>query len=155
MAALWLDVRYALRMMVKSPGLTAVLVITLALGIGATTTIFSVVSSVILRPLPYERADRLVRVYTQVTGRGVLPPLGGSVPGFRDLLHGCHTCESIAAYMTRSSALASSDRAVRVHATRASHELLPLLGVRPVLGRWFDADEDRPGDPQVVVLGHD
>src|SRR5918911_785642 len=59
MAALWLDVRYALRMMAKSPGLTAVVVLTLALGIGATTTIFRVVSSVVLRPLPYPGADRL------------------------------------------------------------------------------------------------
>jgi putative ABC transport system permease protein len=155
MAALWLDVRYALRMMGKSPGLTAVLLVTLALGIGATTTIFSVVNSVVLRPLPYEGADQLVRVYTQITGKADMPRLGVSVPGFRDLSRGCRTCEAIAAWTQGSAALASSDRAVRLRATYATHELLPLLGVRPVLGRWFDEAEDRPGDPQVVVIGHE
>ena len=73
MRSLWLDIRYALRLMGKTPALTAVLAITLALGIGASTTIFSVVNSVVLRPLPYHEPDRLVRVYTEFTaGLGLL-----------------------------------------------------------------------------------
>lgn len=154
MTALWLDVRYALRMMVKSPGLTAVLVITLALGIGASTTIFSVVNSVILRPLPYSQPDRLVRIYTEFNGKLALHRFWVSPPEFEDLQKGCRSCESVAAWADGAASLAGGDRPVRVDAAYATHELLPALGVRPLLGRWFDASEDRPGDPQVVVLGY-
>ena len=86
MSSLWLDVRYALRMMVKSPGLTAVLVITLALGIGASTTIFSVVSSVVLRPLPYEKPDQLVRIYTEFLGKLELKRFWVSGPDTQNFL---------------------------------------------------------------------
>jgi putative ABC transport system permease protein len=155
MSSLWLDVRYALRMMGKTPGLTAVLIITLALGIGATTTIFSVVHSVVLRPLPYQEPDRLVRVYGEITGKHGLPRLGLAVPNYHDLERGCHSCAAIAGWMSWSVSLAGGDRPVRVEATYATRSLQALLGVRPALGRWFDEAEDRPGDPQVVVLGFD
>jgi predicted permease len=155
MTSLWLDLRYALRTMAKAPGLTAVLVITLALGIGATTTIFSVVNSVILRPLPYREPDRLARLYTEITGKVGLPHVGLSTLQVRDLRHDCRTCAAVAAWRDASPSLAGGDRPVRVHAIYATHELLPLLGVQPALGRWFDAAEDHPGDPQVVVLSHD
>ncbi|HEU4612782.1 MAG TPA: hypothetical protein VFS15_11920, partial [Kofleriaceae bacterium] len=85
MGSLWLDVRYALRMMVKTPGLTAVLALTLALGIGASTTIFSVVHSVVLRPLPYAQPDRLVRVYTEFPGGLGLHRFWVSPPELDDL----------------------------------------------------------------------
>src|SRR5262245_37129806 len=98
MSALWLDIRYALRMMVKAPGWTAVLAITLALGIGASTTIFSVVSSVLLRPLPYEQPDRLVRVYTEFKGSMGLDRFWVSAPEFDDLRKQCRTCETVAAW---------------------------------------------------------
>ncbi len=155
MASLWLDLRYALRMMVKSPGLTAVLIITLALGIGASTTIFSVVSSVVLRPLPYQQPDRLVRVYTEFTGKLALTRFWLSVPELDDVRKSCRSCAAVAGWADGSASLAGGDRPVRVSATRVTHELLPMLGVRPLLGRWFDAAEDRPGDPEVVVLGYD
>ncbi|MCW5806135.1 MAG: ABC transporter permease [Deltaproteobacteria bacterium] len=154
MASLWLDLRYALRMMVKSPGLTAVLAITLALGIGASTTIFSVVNSVILRPLPYERPEELVRIYTEFNSKLALKKFWISPPEFDDLRRECRTCASVAAWAPGTASFAGGDRPVRVEAAYATHELLPLLGVRPALGRWFDASEDRPGDPTVVVLGH-
>ncbi|MEO7731121.1 MAG: ABC transporter permease [Kofleriaceae bacterium] len=155
MSSLWLDVRYALRMMVKAPGLTAVLIITLALGIGASTTIFSVVSSVVLQPLPYQQPDRLVRVYTEFTGKLALHRFWMSVPELLDLTRDCRSCESVAGWYQGSASLSGGDRPVRIDAAYASHQLLPMLGVRPLLGRWFDAKEDRPGDPEVVVLGHD
>ncbi|HMG24223.1 MAG TPA: ADOP family duplicated permease, partial [Kofleriaceae bacterium] len=155
MTALWLDARYALRMMAKSPGLTAVLIVTLALGIGATTTIFSVVNSVLLRPLSYPEPDRLARLFTEVTGKHGFPRVGFAAPSFQDLRRNCRTCAGVAAWRTTESSLAGGDRPVRVEATYATHELLPLLGVRPLLGRWFDASEDHPGDPQVVVIGHE
>jgi putative ABC transport system permease protein len=155
MSSLWLDLRYALRMMAKTPGLTAVLVITLALGIGASTTIFSIVNSVVLRPLPYERPDELVRLYTQLTRQDESGRYGVSTLEFRDLVTDCRACSQIAGWTAGSALLSTGERAVRVRATFATHQLLPLLAVRPVLGRWFDESEDRPGDPQVVVIGHD
>src|ERR1043166_10026175 len=97
MTSLWLDVRYAFRMMAKAPGLTAVLAITLALGIGATTTIFSVVNSVILRPLPYDQPDQLVRLYSEIIGKGGLPRLDLSAPAYRELSRNCHPCAAAGA----------------------------------------------------------
>lgn len=152
MTALWLDVRYTLRMMAKAPGLTAVLVATLALGIGATTTIFSVVHAVLLRPLPYPEPARLAVLRTELTGKLGLPHLRFSVLQFHDLERSCRNCTAVAAWRTGEASLSGGDRPVRVHAIYATHQLLPLIGVRPAIGRWFDASEDRPGDPQVVVL---
>jgi putative ABC transport system permease protein len=155
MSSLWLDIRYALRMMMKAPGLTAVLIITLALGIGASTTIFSVVNSIVLRPLPYEQPERLVRVYTEFHGKLSLKRFWMSPPEFDDLTRGCRSCEGVGAWARGSASLAGGDRPIRVDAAYVTHQLLPLLGVRPLLGRWFDAKEDRPGDPEVIVLGYD
>ncbi len=156
MGSLWQDVRYALRMMVKTPALTAVLAITLALGIGASTTIFSVVNSVVLRPLPYEKPDQLVRVYTEFTGGMGLSRFWVSPPEFDDLRRECRsTCASVAAWSNGTASISGGDRPVRVEANYATHELLPLLGVKPILGRWFDASEDKPGaDQEVIVLGY-
>lgn len=142
MSSLWLDVRYALRMMVKSPGLTAVLAI-------------SVVSSVVLQPLPYHQPDELVRVYTEFHGKLSLERSWVSPPELDDLREECRSCASVGAWVPGTASLTGGDRPVRIQAAYATHELLPLLGVRPLLGRWFDASEDRPGDPTVVVLGHD
>ncbi|HET7504394.1 MAG TPA: ABC transporter permease [Kofleriaceae bacterium] len=155
MGSLWLDARYALRMMLRSPGLTAVLVITLALGIGASTTIFSVVSSVVLRPLPYEKPDQLARVYTEFLGKLELKRFWVSGPELDDLTRSCRSCASVAGWRRGSASLGGGDRPIRVEAAYATHQLLPLLGVRPVLGRWFDDKEDHPGDPEVIVLGYD
>src|SRR3954471_5675505 len=99
MGSIWQDVRYALRMMAKTPALTAVLAITLALGIGASTTIFSVVNSVVLRPLPYQQPDQLVRVYTEFTRGLGLHRFWVSAPEFDDLRRECRTtCGSVAAW---------------------------------------------------------
>ncbi|MBA3465519.1 MAG: ABC transporter permease, partial [Deltaproteobacteria bacterium] len=156
MGSLWQDLRYALRMLVKSPGMTSVLVITLALGIGASTTIFSVVNSVVIRPLPYKDPDRLVRVYTEFLGRMQLRRFWVSGPELDELQKSCRTCESVAGWSRGSASLAGGDRPVRVEAAYATHQLLPLLGVQPHLGRFYDASEDTPGgDPTVVVLGYD
>jgi putative ABC transport system permease protein len=159
MSSLWLDIRYALRMMVKAPGLTAVLIITLALGIGASTTIFSVVSSVVLKPLPYLQPDRLARVYTEFNGKLKLERFWMSAPEFDDLTRACRSCASVAGWINGSASLAGGDRPVRIEAAYVTHQLLPMLGIRPLLGRWFDASDERPGgpegDPEVVVLGYD
>lgn len=157
MASLWLDVRYALRMMTKAPGLTAVLVATLALGIGASTTIFSVVSSVVLRPLPYAQPDGLVRVYTEFNNeRQTLKKFWVSVPELDDLQRACRSCAELGGWVTSSASLAGGDRPIRVKAAIVTASLLPMLGVRPLLGRWIEPAEDRPGgEPEVLVLGYD
>jgi putative ABC transport system permease protein len=155
MTALWLDIRYALRMMIRTPGLTAVLLATLAIGIGAATTIFSVVDTMLLRPLPYDRAEQLVRIYTELAGKTVYRDFPLAPAEYLDVARDCRSCARVAAWENTSAALAGGDRPVAVRAARASHELLPLLGVRPLLGRWFDAGEDRPGDPTAIVLGYD
>ncbi len=157
MGSLWLDVRYAVRMMLKTPALTAVLAITLALGIGASTTIFSVVNSVLLRPLPYEEPDRLVRVYTEFTGGMDLERFWVSAHEIDDLRRDCrNTCEAVAAWANGTASIAGGDRPVRVNANYATPELLPMLGVKPLLGRWWDESEDTPGaDQEVIVLGYD
>lgn len=157
MGSLWLDVRYALRMMAKTPALTFVLAVTLALGIGASTTIFSVVNSVVLRPLPYEHPDRLVRVYTEFVGRNMeLRKFWVSGPEYDDFAKACRSCESTGAWLRGTASLSGGDRPVRVEAGYVTHTLLPLLGVRPMLGRWFDPSEDMPGaDQSVVILGYD
>src|SRR4051812_13116274 len=122
MGSLWQDLRYALRMMVKTPGLTAVLVITLALGIGASTTIFSVVNSVVLRPLPYKDPDQLVRVYTEFLGKMQLRRFWVSPPEYQDFEKACQSCASVAAWSRGSASLSGGDRPVRIEAAYATHQ---------------------------------
>jgi predicted permease len=154
MSSLWADLRFALRLLVKAPGHTAVLVLTLALGIGASTTIFSVVNSVILRPLPFQEPERLVRVYTEWPNMG-LHRFAMSPPEYFDYVRDCRTCQTVAAWNDDEISLAGGDRPVSVTAAFATHTFLPALGVAPLLGRTFTADEDRHGgDPTVIVLGH-
>ncbi|MDQ3368683.1 MAG: ABC transporter permease [Myxococcota bacterium] len=156
LSTIGLDLRYAVRMMIKSPGLTSVLVVTLALGIGASTTIFSVVSSVILRPLPFHEPDRLVRIYTGFdNGQVQLREFPLSPPEYKDLADGCRTCQSVAAWARGTASLSGGERPTRIDATFATHTLLPMLGVQPLLGRFFDASEDVPGDYTVILLGYD
>src|SRR3569833_4358919 len=119
MGSLWLDVRYAVRMMVKTPALTAVLAITLALGIGASTTIFSVVNSVVLRPLPYQQPDRLVRVYTEFLGSMDLHRFWLSPPELDDLQKQSRSCESVGGWARGSASLSGGDRPVRIDAAYA------------------------------------
>src|SRR5205814_97034 len=91
----------------------------------------------------------------EITGKLGFPHLGFATESFNDLQRDCRTCAGVAAWKRDESSLAGGDRPVRVATTFATHELLPLIGVRPLIGRWFDASEDRPGDPTVIVLGYD
>lgn len=165
MNSLFQDLRYSLRMMAKTPGLTAILAITLALGIGASTTIFSVVHSVLLKELPYEQPDRIVRVYAEWHNGAHIEHFPFSIPEIGELQEACRSCEEIAGWLPGTAPLSGGERAVRITVGYATHQLLPLLGVPPVMGRWFDANEDAPqkwvpgaqsvGDPSVVVINYD
>jgi hypothetical protein len=157
---LWLDelrqdVRYALRSFGRTPGFTAVAVLTLALGIGATTAIFSVVSAVLLQPSPYPTADRQVQIVENVpaeesfSGRAMriasMNPV--EVAWWRD---NARMLAGLAVTVPDTRTLSTPDGTVRVTGARVSPALFAMRNVRPILGRWLYADEARP-DARVVV----
>ncbi len=151
---LFQDLRFGARMLARNPAFTFVAVMTLALGIGANTAIFSVVNAVVLRPLPYMDPDRLVMIWEDNTKEGVSDyPI--SAPDFLDFQKQSTTFQEIGAVSPRwNLTLTGSGDAERVHAQYASASLFSTLGVSPVLGRVFLPDEDRQGAEGVVVLSH-
>jgi predicted permease len=145
------DLRQAIRQMRKSVGFTAVVVITLALGIGANTTVFSVVDAVLLRPLPYMQPTRLVEAesyYDRNTS-----PSNISYPDFLDWRARNHSFEHLVSYHDTSYTLTGVARATHVQAQVVSWDLLPMLGVNPVIGRGFTKDEEKRGT-RVALISH-
>lgn len=147
------DLRYALRTIAKSPGFSAVAILTLALALGANTAIFSVVRGILLRPLPFPHPEQLVMFEAQ-TERGT--STAQSWPNFLDIrsqaksLSGAAAFTSVRAFLFMPGSDPEQFRGAQVNA-----ELFPLLGVKPLLGRTFTPEEDRPGQPLVVVLAED
>jgi putative ABC transport system permease protein len=143
------DIRYAIRNLLKRPGFTLVAVITLALGIGANTAIFSVVNTILIRPLPYEQPDRLVVVSGIASGR----PIGTSYLNFVDWRNQNSVFENVAALRPRESFnLTGAGESERLQGRLVSANFLNTLGVRPIRGRDFLAEDDRPGATQVAIL---
>ncbi|HEX5083500.1 MAG TPA: ABC transporter permease, partial [Blastocatellia bacterium] len=153
METLLQDLRYGARMLMKNPGFTLVVVITLALGIGANTAIFSLVNGVLLRPLPYAEPERLVRVFENFKKRN-LSFAGLTAPGFLDWRAQQTVFEDIAAYQAIGFDLTGEGESRRVLGMRASAGFFSLLRIRPALGRGFTAAEDIFGKGQVVMLSH-
>ena len=148
------DVRYALRMFVKTPGFTVMALVTLALGIGANTAIFSVVNTVMLRPLPFAEPDRLVRIW-ESNPDGGWPEFSASHPNFLDWRARATTFERLAAVTVASFSLTSANEATILRGIAATADFLPLLGVVPGMGRNFHPDEDRPrSDARVAIVTH-
>jgi putative ABC transport system permease protein len=146
------DIRYAIRMLAKSPAFTFIAVLTLALAIGANTAIFSVVNAVLLRPLPYPNAEQLVQVFgTQPT----LPEAPTSPANFLEWQTENQVFSHIATYVGQGFNLTGTDKPERVIGARVSGDMFQLLGVRPALGRDFTAEEDREGGDRVVILSYD
>jgi putative ABC transport system permease protein len=145
------DARYALRQLIRTPGFTIVAIFTLALGIGASTAIFSVVNGVLLRPLRYPEPDRLVRVHEVVPtyGRFSVAPAT-----FLDWRQQNGVFEKIAAFNTSSATFTESGIPERITGGLVSWDLFDLLKVQPALGRTFRAEEDAPGKDSVIVLSH-
>jgi hypothetical protein len=147
------DLQYAFRTLARSPGFTLVVVLTLALGIGANTAMFSVVNAVILRPLPYRDADRLVRVSESNPGVGRLTA-SVSQPNFLDWRARTRAFSALAAAQGTGLAVSSGQSTALVRGVSVTTEFLPVLGVSPAVGRNFLPDENRPGrDARVVILG--
>ena len=138
------DIRFGLRMLVKNPGFTAVAVLTLALGIGGTTAVFSVVEAVVLRPLPYRDPDRLVLVKERIPLVGP-DPISVCAPDVIRFQRQNQVFESVAAFVTGQFDLSGDIEPERITADRVNSDLFSLLGVQPVVGRTFTADEDQPG----------
>ena len=142
------DFRVALRSVARSRGYAAIAVVTLALGLGATTAIFSVVNGIFLRPLPYPNAERLMEPLTIFAG-GFWGSF--SYPDFEDLRDQNRTFEGLAAYTVRGASAAMGEQGFRVGWTRVSPGFLSLIGVPPALGRGFTADEEQTGAPVALV----
>lgn len=158
MTTLAQDVRYAFRMWRRSPGFAAVAILTLGLGIGATTTIFTIVNGVLLRPLPYRDPDRLVNLWVDFgVGAQSLPAMS---PGdFRDYQQRARSFESLAAasgaqVVGATGTLTGTGEPERVEVSPVSANFFPMLGIDPLYGRHFTAEEETPGGPQVVILSH-
>lgn len=146
------DLRYGARMLCKSPGFTAVAVLTLALGIGANTAIFSLVQQILLRPLPYAQPDRLLHIReSDLAGR----PMGVSYPSFLDWQKQAKSFELLGGFRTTTANWTGIPEPQRVTLRQVSWELLGVLGVRPALGRFFVSEDDRMGAPFHVVISHD
>jgi putative ABC transport system permease protein len=152
MGTLWQDIRYGLRMLVKSPSLSIVATIALALGIGANTAIFSVVNAVLLRPLPFPNSDALMSVFETDPIRGGVRG-SYSYPNFFDLRDQNHVFEHVAAYHDNDFTLTGQGQPVMLHGAMANADLFSVLGVSPMLGRVPTPAEDKLTETgRVVVL---
>jgi predicted permease len=149
----WWDLRYGARMLRRNPGFTLVAVITLALGIGANSAIFSVVDAVLLRPLPYKEPDRLMALWAKNDTSGLTQrPL--SYPNFVDWREQNQVFEYLAAVRQESFSLTDGAEPERVNGIRVTTDILPLLGVRPLRGRDFLPEEARPEKAQVALISY-
>ncbi|HEX8775381.1 MAG TPA: ABC transporter permease [Pyrinomonadaceae bacterium] len=153
MGTFWQDVQYGFRMLLKRPGFTLVALVALALGIGANTAIFSVVNAVLLRPLPFDKPERLVMIWGSAPQLGfdVLPPTASESVDWREQ---SHVFEQVAAFKSWAWNMSGTNGPEQVWGARVNASLFPALGVKPLLGRTFLPEEDRAGGAKVVVMGH-
>jgi predicted permease len=153
MSILARDLRYAFRAFAKSPGFTAAAILSLAIGIGANTAIFSITSALLFRPLPYQDADRLVILWNTSPGLGITRDWFSSAQYF-DIRNNHHGFEQVAFALGGNYNLTGEGDPERVGVVRISNNLLPMLGARPAQGRLFTPEDDRYGGPNVVILGY-
>src|SRR6202521_1142735 len=146
------DLRYAIRMLAKSPAFSLIAILTLGLAIGANSAIFSVVNAVLLRPLPYPQSEQLVRVFGSQPQLALAPT---SPANFLEGKEENQVFERIGTYVGQGFNLVGGDKPERVIGARVSADLLQLLGVQPALGRLFTQEEDQEGRGRVVLLSHE
>src|SRR5580704_11733868 len=154
METLWQDLRHASRALRKNPGFTAVAVLTLGLGIGANTAIFSVVENVLLRPLPYRDPAALVQVWNTYLPQ--FPQVPNSPGDFQDFHREATSFSDVAAFVDipQGFNLTGEGEPQRLEARYATSEFFPMLGIQPMAGRSFRPEEDKPGAAPVVMLSH-
>src|SRR6266404_3938455 len=144
------DVRFGLRVLAKNPGFTAIAILTLALGIGANTALFSVVNGVLLNPLPFPNPDELVAVYTKSP---TFQESSIAYPNFLDWQKDTHSFAALSAFRSDDYNMVGAGEPERVHIHMISAEFFPALGLQPVLGRVFRPEEDQAGAGPVTILG--
>jgi putative ABC transport system permease protein len=154
MNKLWQDLVYGVRMLRKNPGFALIAILTLALGIGINTAIFSVVNRLLLQPLPYENAERLVMVWETFPNIGLHQNTPAPV-NFLNWREHNRVFEDMAAWTTRTANLTAPGEPEQLRGVRVTAAMFPLLGVKPILGRTFLPEEDRAGGNRVVVINHD
>ena len=146
------DVKFGIRQLVKTPGFTLTAVLTLALGIGANTAIFSVINAVLLQPLPYPESERLVWLSERSPN---FPTMSISYPNFTDWRTQQGVFEHIGVYNWGSYNLTGKGEPQRLTGVRISADALTALRAQPAIGRVFNNDEDKPGAPSLAVLSHE
>src|SRR5262245_19200698 len=152
---LWQDLRYGVRMLLKNPGFTLIAILTLALGIGANTAIFSVVNATLLRPLPYKNSDRILMVWgTNPGGYGWRGKSRFSASNFLDYQQQNQVFERMAAFHPDNFTLTGTDDPELIHGGVVTHEFFDVLAVQPILGRTFLPEEAQDGREHVVVLNY-
>jgi putative ABC transport system permease protein len=151
MGSLWQDLRYARRTLFRTPAFTVIAVATLALGIGATTAIFSVVYGVLLRPLPYPGADRIMAV-SEVTSNG--RPSRLADPNFDDFREQSHSFQSIAKYASETVSVSGASQPTRTTVAAVTPEFLAVFGVGPIIGRDFTASDNQKGAAPVALVSY-
>ena len=155
METLLKDIRFGIRNLLKHPTFAITALLTLAIGIGANTTIFSFVNGILLRPLPYPDSERLVVINETAPKRGI-PSMSISFPNFLDWRAQNQVFEDISAFgLSSSFTLTGAGEPERLRGKAVSQGTFEILRVAPILGRTFTAEEDRPKDDGVVILGHD
>src|SRR5215212_152542 len=145
------DLRYGIRSLAKRPGFTAIAVLTLALGIGASTAIFSVVDGVLLRSLPYPDPDQIVQL-REINERGSRMPF--TEPNFLDVRTRSHSFAGVAQYNGELTTVTGGSEPVRAAAYAVSADFFNVLGVKPLLGRTFSPEESKAGGTPVAVVSY-
>src|SRR4051812_22233637 len=153
MTTLLQDLRYGVRMLWSRPGFTLVAVLTLALGIGANTAIFSLVNAVLLKPLPFPDAERLVMVWEDASSIG-FPKNTPAPANYVDWKTQTNSFEDMAAISTVSYNLTGAGEPQKLNGQAVTSNIFRMLGAAPALGRTFTADEEKPGSERVVILSH-
>src|SRR6187401_1138975 len=149
------DLRYACRMLVKTPGFTAIAILAIALGIGGSTTMFSAINALLLRPMPLiQDQDRLLAVAQYFTKKPDLDA-GNAYPDYLEFKKQATTLEGFAAIEESTMILSGGEKPERYLGAGIGADCFSFLGVQPILGRGFRADEDQPNAPPVVLIGYD
>jgi len=154
MEFLWRDIRYATRILIKNRGFSAIAILTLALGIGVNTAIFSVINSLLIRPLAFKESDRLVTFWNRAPGLNISQDWM-SAGEYVDIKTNCDAFNDVAIFSGRALTLTGVEPPERVQCLRVSASFFPLLGIQPAHGRVFLPEDDEAGKPLVAILSNE